>query len=316
MKAQVDFKSALSLLKNGKVVALPTETVYGLAGRIDRKKTLEKIFRLKKRPLFDPLIVHCFDKQQALKYLKKNFLIEKLFDHFSPGPLTVVVQKNKKISSLITAGNPTVALRIPQHPLIRKILKQLPVPLAAPSANLYGQVSPVRAQHVLSSFNRKVPVLNGGPCKKGLESTIVYPDLLKKKIFIFRLGIVTKENIEVFLEKYKLNFTVENKKNPFQPGGGKSHYKPKAPLYILETQKNNKAMKNFLLKKFPNKNLRKLELESSPFKTARTLYYKLRQLSNKKESLIFAKKQLTQKDGLWEAIWDRLNKASSGYYKF
>ena len=316
MKMQISFKLALSLLKEGKIVALPTETVYGLAGRIDREKTLEKIFRLKKRPLFDPLIVHCFDKRQALEYSKKNFLVEMLFDYFSPGPLTVVVQKNKKVSDLITAGRSTVALRIPQHPLMKKVLKQLPVPLAAPSANLYGQVSPVRASHVLSSFNHKVPVLNGGPCEKGLESTIVYPDLLKKKIFILRPGIITKENIKVFLDECKLNFAVENKNDPFQPGGGGSHYKPKAPLYILETQKNNREIKKFLLKKFPNKNLKNLELGFSPFKTARTLYYKLRQLSNQRENLIFVQKKPQQKGGLWEAIWNRLDKASSGYYKF
>ena len=317
MRTRVSFKEALSLLLNGEIVALPTETVYGLAGRIDKEKTLEKIFSLKKRPLFDPLIVHCYDKKQALKYISDDsFFVEMLFDFFSPGPLTVVVNKNKKISALITAGKSTVALRIPQHPLIRKILKALPVPLAAPSANLYGKVSPVSANHVLSSFNKTVPVLDGGKCKKCLESTIVLPDIKKKKLFILRPGMVTKENLKSFLSKKRLGFAVEHKKNIFQPGGQTSHYKPEVPLYILETQKKEKEIKAFLSKKFPKKNLRNLKLESSPQKTARLLYSRLRQLSSKKENLIFIQKTERQRGDLWEAIWNRLGKASSGHYKF
>ena len=313
---KVSFKKALSLLREGEVVALPTETVYGLAGRIDQKKTIEKIFQLKKRPLFDPLIVHCYDKKQALQHLSGDqFFIETLFDFFSPGPLTVIGKKNKKIFPIITAGKTTAALRIPQHPLTRKILKELSAPLAAPSANLYGKVSPVKASHVLSSFNKKVPVLDGGDCKKGLESTIIFPHIKKKKIFIVRPGMITKERLEVFLKKHKMDFTVEYRTGAYQPGGQKSHYKPQVPLYILETQKKEKAIKQFLSKKFPDKNLKQLELESSPQKTARLLYSHLRKFSNKKENLIFIRKTKKQSKGLWETIWNRLDKASSGYYK-
>lgn len=317
MKIKVNFKEALSLLINGKTVALPTETVYGLAGRVDREKTLEKIFLLKKRPFFNPLIVHCRDKKQALECFSSNTsLIAKLFDHFSPGPFTVVGQKSKDISPLITAGRDTVAVRIPQHPLMRKVLKNIPVPLAAPSANPYSKVSPVKANHVSSYFNKQVPVLDGGVCKKGLESTIVFPDPWEKKIFILRPGMVTKKAIESFIKKYKKGWTVEYKTDPFQPGGQKSHYKPGVPLYVLETEKPVKEIKRFLLKKFPNYQLKKLRMESSPQKTARLLYYRLRQLSNKKTSLIFVQKTKKHQGGLWETIWDRLNKASSGYYKF
>lgn len=317
MKTKVKFKEALSLLLNGELVALPTETVYGLAGRIDKQKTLEKIFLLKKRPFFDPLIVHCYNKKQALEYLSGDTsFVEEIFDFFSPGPLTVVTNKNSKISPLITAEKKTVALRIPKHPLMKKILKELPVPLAAPSANLYGKVSPVRASHVLSSFNNKIPVLDGGKCQGGLESTIILPDIQKKKIFILRPGMITKENIASFLKKKGSGFTVENKKNSFQPGGQKSHYKPKVPLYILETEKTNKEIKKFLSKKFPNKILKKLRVYTSPQKTARLLYAQLRQFSSNKENLIFVQKAKKQTGGLWETIWNRLDKASSEYYKF
>ena len=255
-------------------------------------------------------------KKQALNYLSgESSLMEKLFDRFSPGPLTVIANKNKKISSLITAEKKTVALRIPQHPLMRKILKELSVPLAAPSANLYGKASPVSAKHVLSSFKKTVPVLDGGICKKGLESTIVFPDIQKKKIFIFRPGIITKENIESFLKKNQMDFIVEYKKDSFQPGGQEFHYSPEVPLYILETQKKEKEMRKFLLKKFPHKNLKKLNLEPSPHKTARLLYTRLRQLSKKKDNLIFVQKTKKQSRGLWKAVWDRLDKAASNHYK-
>ena len=133
-KKTVTYTQALELLKKGEVVALPTETVYGLAGRIDSQKTLEKIFHVKNRPFFDPLIVHCYDKHQARQYVEETSpLVEKLWDAFSPGPLTLVLRKNSRILPLITAHQDTVALRIPRHPLMRRILKDLQVPVAAPA---------------------------------------------------------------------------------------------------------------------------------------------------------------------------------------
>ncbi len=306
----------MSLLLEGQAVALPTETVYGLAGRIDRERAIKKIFQLKKRPLFDPLIIHCYNKNQALKYMSgAGSIIEKLLDRFSPGPLTVIAKKSPGVSPLITAGKATAAFRIPRHPLMRKILKALPAPLAAPSANLYGKASPVSARHVLSSFNGKVPVLDGGVCKKGLESTIVYPDISKKKIFILRPGIISRENLLAFLKKAQIGFDVEYRGDALQPGGQKSHYRPSVPLYILDTHKSEKEIRGFLSKKCPGKNLRELKLESSPHKTARLLYSRLRQLSDKADSLIFVRQTSRQTGGLWTAIWDRLHKASSHSYK-
>ena len=317
MNAIVSWKKALQILNQGDVVALPTETVYGLAGRIDCEKALKKIFQLKRRPFFDPLIIHCYNKEQALSCLsQKQPLIEKLLDEFAPGPLTLVAKKNNKISSLITAGKITVAFRIPKHPMIRKVLKQVPVPVAMPSANPYGKVSPVSSQHVLSSFKNKVPVLEGGACQKGLESTIVKINFSKKQLLILRPGIITKERLEIFLKKQNINFKAIYHKNRFQPGGSSSHYKPDVPFYIIESQKKEKEVLHFLSKKFPNKTLKKLPLSSSSQKTAQQLYSQLRQLSQNKHNIIYAQKKSHQKTGLWTAIWNRLEKASSSYFKF
>ena len=316
MKALVDWKKAVEILKQGDVVALPTETVYGLAGRIDCEKALKKIFQLKKRPLFDPLIVHCYNKKQALSYLaKKQVLIEKLLDEFAPGPLTLVTKKNNKISPLITAGKKTVAFRIPKHPILKKILTKLAVPLAMPSANPYGKVSPVKSQHVLSSFKNKIPVLEGGACQKGLESTIVKINSSKKQLLILRPGIITKDQLESFLKKQKINFKVNYHKDPFQPGGGSSHYKPEVPFYIIESQKTEKEVLLFLSKKFSKKNLKKLQLSACSQISARKLYSQLRQLSKHKNNIIYVQKKNQQTDGLWTAIWNRLEKASSGHFK-
>ena len=316
MPNKVSLKQALELLKAGEAVALPTETVYGLAGRIDCEQAIKKIFQLKKRPFFDPLIVHCYNKKQALSYLsQKHPLIEKLFDKFSPGPLTLIAKKNKKISPLITSGKTTAALRIPQHPVVRKVLKQLPVPLAMPSANPYGTVSPVSSQHVLSSFKNTVPVLEGGVCQKGLESTLVKINFSKKQLFILRPGMITKEILEKFLVKNKINFKVSYHKDRCQPGGGPSHYKPAVPFYIIESQKTKQEIRRALLKKFSKKTLKQLQLFSSGCKSAQQLYSQLRRLSQNKNNIIYVQKKSHQKSGLWTAVWNRLEKASSGYFK-
>ena len=208
----VSYGEALALLRQGEPVALPTETVYGLAGRIDFERTLKKIFALKRRPLFDPLIVHCRDREQARQYISGSCpLADSLWKRFAPGPLTVVVPKNSKISPLITAHQPTAAIRIPAHPMMRKILHDVSVPLAAPSANLFGKLSPTTAAHALSAFEGKIPVLDGGECQWGLESTIAAPDYKRKKLFILRPGAITKEELERFLREERSSFALIEK---------------------------------------------------------------------------------------------------------
>ena len=306
-KKPITYDQALKRLQAGEVVALPTETVYGLAGRIDSQKTLEKIFRIKNRPLFDPLIVHCYDAAQARQYVEElPPLAEELWNKFSPGPLTLVLRKNSRISSLITAHQETVALRIPRHPLIRELLKDLGVPLAAPSANLFGFVSPTRASHVLTSFKGAVPVLDGGTCEQGLESTIVQP--LNKQLIVLRRGGLSQEEIQQFLIAKNISWKVSVKKSPLVPGGQKSHYAPSVPLYILENP-SKKEVALFLKDKFPDRLVKYLNLNSKPELTARNLYHDLRELSQDDKAIICVEKTQDKTGGLWDTIWDRLEKA-------
>ena len=322
---KVNFDKALSLLQSGGVVAIPTETVYGLAGRIDSEKALKKIFQLKKRPAFNPLIVHCHNKSQALAHsLQKHALLEKLWDRFSPGPLSLIVQKSPKISSLITGGRDTVAIRIPKTSLTRKLIQKLGVPLAAPSANPYGKVSPVRAEHVLSFFKNRVPVLDGGPCQKALESTILSIDFKNQVLRIVRPGILTKRQIENFLIQEGLSFKVSYHKELFWPGASVSHYKPLVPFYIVQSEKSPLEIKKYLSKKYPKRRVKELKLLRSAQKSARQLYLQLIKFSKDKKNLIYVQKKSEPKDTqvpnsdnrkdmgtLWITIWDRLEKAAS-----
>ena len=315
MNSKLSYKEALSLLRSGEVVAVPTETVYGLAGRIDQLETLEKIFSLKKRPPILPLIVHCLDIFQAKQCVSgETEFLETLWNYFSPGPLTIVASKNQKILPIITADQETVALRIPKHPLLRKLLKDLGQPLAAPSANLYTSLSPTKAEDVINNFSGKVSVLDGGECELGLESTIIKPDLETKTLFILRPGVITKKDLEIFLEDQGLNFVVKYKKENSQPGSQKEHYKPKVPLIIVESKKEDPEIRSFLSGKYPASFLKKLPLEKPPHLLARYLYSDLRKLSENDKNIIFVIKNKNQSGEIWEAIWNRLEKASSARF--
>ena len=312
---KVSYTKALSLLKAGELVAIPTETVYGLAGRIDSEKAIQKIFQVKKRPAFDPLIVHCFDKASALSLgFKKSPLLEELLDHFTPGPLTLLIEKNKKVSDLITAEKKTVGLRLPQHPLTRRLLKDLKIPLAAPSANPYGKVSPVSANQVLSAFKNKVPVLDGGVCEKGLESTIL--QISPKKLFLLRPGMITKKELETFLYKKKLPYQISYKTEKFQPGGANFHYQPSVPFYMIETKKPKQDILEFLSKKEPHKKIQELKIFPSSQKTAKFIYSQLHEFSKDKKNLIYVQNTKLKQGGLWDTIRNRLEKASSAHFKF
>jgi len=310
--SKVTYQEACRLLKSGQVVAVPTETVYGLAGRIDLKHTLEQIFYLKKRPTFDPLIVHCYDVTQAQSYmLNPNSLVIGMLKYFSPGPLTVVVPKNEKIDSIITASQNTVALRIPQHKLLRKLLKELQVPLAAPSANLYSKLSPTKAEDVTAIFKTKVSVLDGGECDVGLESTIVQPDFKNKQIVILRPGIISKKDLELFLKSSHLDYSIVIKETKYHPGESKDHYQPDVPLVLVRSTKSDSEIYDFLKSKYPNHFIKQMTLKQSPQVIARHLYSNLRQLSQNPNHIIFVIQHPNQKGEIWDALWNRLEKAAS-----
>jgi len=192
-----DIKKAAQLLKDGNVVAIPTETVYGLAANALDENAIRKVFEVKKRPITNPLIVHISGKEELSKYvLDISEIAEKLANHFWPGPLTLLLPKKTIISDFVTASFTNVAIRVPNHPMTLELLKNLPFPLVAPSANPFMYISPTTAQHVVKQLGDKIPyVLDGGICSKGLESTVIG---FKNDIpVIYRMGSITLEEISI-----------------------------------------------------------------------------------------------------------------------
>lgn len=226
-----DLQHARELILNGQIVSIPTETVYGLAADANNEDAVCEIFKAKNRPTSNPLILHFDSLATALPYIT-NFpsIFEKLYTQFCPGPLTFVVPKSTLVSDLITGGQNTVAIRFPKHPILQQLLKELGRPLAAPSANLYGQLSPTNAMHVHSQLKDRIPyILDGGNCSEGLESTIIGLD--ENKIVVYRYGSITPEALaEVigYLPKAK----VHAEGTVLTSGMVKHHYATQTPLYL------------------------------------------------------------------------------------
>lgn len=225
---KVELNQAVKLLKSGIPVALPTETVYGLACPIDQPEALKKVFSIKKRPLNDPLIVHASNVDMALSLFQNpSETLIKLAKHFWPGPLTLVYKKNENlVSDLITSNLNSVAVRIPQSDLFKEVINKVNTPLAAPSANIFKQVSPTSAEHVLKTLP-EVDVLDGGNSDVGIESTILDVNSLT----ILRPGQITHEDIEKLL-----GLPVMYKEQSHVPGSESDHYQPKTPVYVFNSQ--------------------------------------------------------------------------------
>jgi L-threonylcarbamoyladenylate synthase len=225
-----DIEKAAHLLKQDELVGIPTETVYGLAGNALRKNATAKIFTVKDRPQFDPLIVHVSDLEKA------DYLVTEIPEHarmlaeeFWPGPITLVLKKNKIIPDLVTSGLDTVGIRCPNHPLTLQLLRSLPFPLAAPSANPFGYVSPTKPSHVEEQLGNKIQyILDGGPCAVGIESTIVgFEDGTPT---VYRLGGLSLEQIENTIGKVTL--MTHSFSNPKAPGQLISHYAPAKKVFL------------------------------------------------------------------------------------
>ena len=228
-KIGTDLDFAIEVLSGGGLVAIPTETVYGLAANAFSPEAVIKIFQAKNRPTFNPLIVHSDSWGKIIPELKEMPpLVEELVERFWPGPLTLLLPKGPRIPDLVTAGNPRVAIRIPSHPLTRNLLSALPFPLAAPSANPFGYISPTTAQHVADQLGDKVDyILDGGPAQVGLESTILGYEG-EKGWHYFRKGGVSLDEIEAITGP--LRAASKGKQNPQSSGMLKSHYAPHTPL--------------------------------------------------------------------------------------
>ncbi|MDR1591084.1 MAG: threonylcarbamoyl-AMP synthase [Puniceicoccales bacterium] len=233
---EASIQLVVDVLQSGELVVLPTETVYGLAAIISDDAALGKIFEVKGRPLIDPLIVHVLDLSSLLDLVQiGDDLFNKIYrlvDAFCPGPLTFVLKKRKNVSDIITAGKKTVAIRMPAHAVFREVLRHSG-PLAAPSANPFGYLSPTCAAHVSNSIGDKIPyILDGGICAIGLESTIL--DLSSKRFAILRPGAITAEMIEGVLNEKIIAYRPLVSADPSAPGMLKQHYSPRTRLRLFE----------------------------------------------------------------------------------
>ncbi len=330
MPPYVSFDSACRIIKKGGVVAVPTETVYGLAGSVFLETALKKIFHIKKRPLFNPLIVHCASAEdmQCFHNVRSPHL-NKIVAHFLPGPLTLVLNKSKKVKALITAGQAKVALRIPRHPLTLKLIKHTGA-LAVPSANISTRLSPTRPEHVEKAFKGQVPVLDGGACKGGIESTVVEPDFKNRVLSILRPGLISEEDLKKWLRKEQLKgWNIRFCESTLSPGQLKRHYRPPQPLVIIECSKGeNPSQKEVedrlnhwqsMEQKFPLQKalFKPLKLDPSPVLSARRLYHELNILSQNPSHIIYViKREDKHRGGAWSAVWNRLHKASSNRIKW
>ena len=237
-----DLDKARDILNNEELVAIPTETVYGLAGKAFSEKAVLSIFRKKNRPSFDPLIAHTDSLEKIARFVKN--IPERainLANSFWPGPLTILLERNENIPDVMTSGLPRVAVRIPSHPLTLALLRSLDYPLAAPSANPFGYVSPTSAQHVNNNLGEKIGyILDGGECQIGVESTIV--GFENDDLIVYRLGGLTLESLESVAGPVSVKNNQSS--NPNAPGMIKSHYAPTKPLTLLAKEDMTAAMKS------------------------------------------------------------------------
>ena len=306
---------AVKLLRAGQIVALPTETVYGLAADALNATAVAKIFEAKERPRFDPLIVHLPDRDWLERIAKidnqSRELIEKLIAHFWPGPFTLILRRQSIIPEIVTAGLDTVALRISAHPIFGEIVREFGSPLAAPSANRFGRVSPTTPQHVLDELGGRIPlIVDAGPTRHGIESTIIA--LRGGKIDILRRGPITSEQLSAF---GTINI-VTSRENIAAPGQWLSHYAPKTPLELIADAQSFSARPNqrcALLAWNPVKMdnrfvaIRRLSEQDDLGEAAANLFRYLRELDALGLDLIVAERVPDQ--GLGAAINERLQRA-------
>ena len=302
-----NIKKSIFFLNKNECVAIPTETVYGLAANAYSSKSVKKIYALKKRPRNNPSIVHYSSLNQLKKdcEINKNFLI--LYKKFCPGPITFVLKLRKKscISKIVTNNKSTVAVRFPKNKLTQKLLKLLKYPLAAPSANISTKISPVSKDDVKEEFGNKIKfILDGGRSKIGLESTIIS---LVDKPRILRLGGVERIKINKALKK-NIKYNRTNKKITM-PGQSKLHYSPEIPIRLnIKYPRQNEAFILIKKRNFSDKNYFYLTKNQNLKEAAKNLYKTLRLIKNKNFKYIAV--ESIPNRGFGEAINDRLIRAS------
>jgi len=308
-----DIQVAKKLLQSGELVAVPTETVYGLAGNALHTPAIAKIFEVKDRPSFDPLIVHISDFTQLGKYVTDvPDAAQELARHLWPGPLTLLLKKKSIIPDMVTSGLATVGIRCPNHPLTHELLSSLAFPLAAPSANPFGYVSPTTALHVDEQLGTKIKyILDGGPSTVGMESTIV--GFGEKRPMVHRLGGLSIENLEEIIGP--VDVAIHSRSNPLAPGQLESHYAPRKRVFTVDLER---AINMIDFEKVAVMSYQKdyqvphqyiLSPSGNIHEAARNFFAALRELDRAPVDLILA--EFVPDEGIGRAINDRLRRASA-----
>jgi L-threonylcarbamoyladenylate synthase len=313
-----DIDKAKAFLERGELVGIPTETVYGLAGNALNPDAVAKIFATKNRPEFDPLILHTSSIERVLEFaVEIPKVLRLLGEKFWPGPLTLLLPKKDIVPDLVTSGLDFVAVRIPDHPLTKELLNVLDFPLAAPSANPFGYISPTQASHVNDQLGKKIHyILDGSSCEVGLESTIVGVE--NNEVVVYRLGGLDVKEIESVVGKVKV--MTHSSSNPKTPGMLKSHYAPTKPFILGEL---NSLIKEYQLKGItfavlsfkdnfqilPSDQQIQLSTKSDINEAAKNLFASLRTLDTMDVSVILS--ELLPDEGLGMAVNDRLKRAAA-----
>ncbi len=313
-----DIEQAKAILQQGGLVAIPTETVYGLGANALDAAAVAQIFQVKERPAFDPLIVHLPHKDHLIRYAKEiPTLAWRFAEAFWPGPVTMILPKHDLIPPLVTSGLNTVGLRVPRHPLTQQLLAALPFPLAAPSANPFGYISPTTARHVDVMLGHRIPyILDGGPATVGIESTII--GFENNQVVVYRLGGKSIEDFERVAGARRINLRLNSSSDPTAPGMLKSHYAPRLPLLagkpaelLLQHQPQQVGVLAYTtpLPGIPADNQRVLSASGNPAEAAQNLFGAMRYLDGRPVKVILA--EYLPETGLGKAINDRLRRAAA-----
>ncbi|NOS95728.1 MAG: threonylcarbamoyl-AMP synthase [Methylotenera sp.] len=326
---RVSLEQAIAKLKQGEVVAIPTETVYGLAADATNDTALKKIFAIKQRPADHPLIVHIGDISQVNDWVTVFPEVAiRLAKAFWPGPLTLVLPAKNHVSRVVRGDEPTVALRVPNHPLALALLKQSGLSVAAPSANLFTQLSPTTAQHVEAGLGEAIPVLDGGACNVGIESTIVSV-AANGQWQLLRPGMINQEAIANIANVGLANVTASDEAGgsididasqttPKVPGQHALHYSPRTPLRLFNDRVSlNQACKTFteahvtcaamLIGNGDAPSCKAMTLPDQPDKVAEQLYSTLHSLDAMQVDCLLV--ELPPHTPGWIAVLDRLHRA-------
>jgi len=314
MAITTDIDKAVQLLLEGALVALPTETVYGLGANALDSKAVAKVFKAKNRPSFDPLIVHVASIEQAGEVAELNEAAISLFERFSPGPLTLVLPKKDIVPDIVTSGHPTIAIRIPNHAMTLEVIEKSGLSIAAPSANPFGYTSPTTALHVREQLGDKIDmILDGGPCSVGLESTII--DLCGVPR-VLRLGGLALEELETVLGALEVQ---TSSSNPKAPGMLSSHYNPGAKIRLFSEKNELTARYNsvdnsnigvlIMGEGLEGSEVFNLSYSENDIEAASRLFTGLRALSAQGFNEIWA--HMMPEEGLFRAVNDRLKRAAN-----